>query len=110
MVHEMIIQISKAFTALSKKFFMQKGRRATASSSSSKPASEETKEVRWMYMVDNDLWSLELGESKDDLKSVLVGSLPQEDKSQSDPWGLSMIWAKERFEFAPAHACVTICK
>ncbi len=54
----------------------------------------------------NDLWSLELGDSKDELKSVLVGSLPHGNRPNSDPWGLSMIWAKERFEFAPAHACV----
>ncbi len=89
---------------------MQKRRQAATSSSSSESTNKETKEVRWMYTVtvDNDLWSLELGDSKDELKSVLVGSLPHGDRPNSDPWGLSMIWAKERFEFAPgsAHACV----
>ena len=50
-------------------------------------AVKEDAHVRWMYVVDNILWSLQLGDCKDDLKSVLVGEVQNTSAHMADSWG-----------------------
>ncbi len=64
-----------------------KGLKPVPKKSTKKVEKQPDHEVRWMYVVDNVLWSLQLGSSKNELKSVLVGGLDAESRVQSNEWG-----------------------
>ncbi len=46
---------------------------AKRSASTSSKESDDKNDVRWLYTTDSELWSLQLGDSKDELRSVLIG-------------------------------------
>ncbi len=83
-----------------------KGPKPVPKKSTKKVEKQPDHGVRWMYVVDNVLWSLQLGNSKDELKSVLVGGLDAEGRGQSNEWRDADTWSKFKFEFAPASIVV----
>ncbi len=62
--------------------------------------------MRWMYVVDNIIWSLQLGDNKDDLKSVLVGEVQNTSAHMADSWGNFSEWSRFQFNFDSANECV----
>jgi len=74
--------------------------------SDSTGASNSDAHVRWMYVVDNIMWSLELGSHRDELKSVLVGEVEPASAHMADSWGNYSDWSKFQFEFSPADDCI----
>ena len=60
--------------------------------------------VRWQYLTrDQKIWALHLGDSKDDLKSSLVGEF-QPLGSMANVFGKADEWSRFEFEFDEAEA------
>ncbi len=79
---------------------------AKRSASASSKESDDPSNVRWLYISDTELWSLQLGDSKDELRSVLVGHVDTKDSTMANQWNLADSWTREKFEFSPANECI----
>jgi hypothetical protein len=61
--------------------------------------------VRWMYVVENIRWALQLGDSKGQLQPVLVDDLSNHERPMADSWGNFSDWSRSPVHFEAASSC-----